>query len=254
MGLQPCQDCRTCVSCICEHFFRHLCTHFPCGNLHTLFSRHGVFPSYCAQLCTKLVLFGRHCRCLFEKTHVFLHFLFLRFTHVSFTSVGDMVVGAAVVGTIVVGTAVVGAIVVGAEVVGAAVVGPAVVGAVVVGAMLVGAEVVGAAVVGAAVVGTMVVGDGVDVIISQFTTVFPGLNTVLSSQGVSPKTVTALKGVTPGGITTDIMEVPKKAVLPINSNLLLTSNSRTSSGALRNASSRISVTPCGITTDTMEVS
>merc|ERR1711957_1107105 len=198
MGLQPCQDCRTCVSCICEHFFRHMCTHFPCGNLHTLFSRHGVFPSYCAQLCSKLYFFGRHCSCLFEKTHVFLHFLFLRFTHASFTSVGDMVVGAAVVG----------AIVVGAEVVGAAVVGPAVVGAVVVGAMLVGAEVVGAAVVGAAVVGTMVVGDGVDVIISQFTTVFPGLNTVLSSQGVSPKTVSALKGVTPGGITTDIMEVP----------------------------------------------
>merc|ERR1719469_1392393 len=162
--------------------------------------------------------------------------------------VGPAVVGPAVVGTTVVGTAVVGAIVVGAEVVGAAVVGAAVVGA-----MLVGAEVVGAAVVGAAVVGTMVVGDGVDVIISQFTTVFPGLNTVLSSQGVSPKTVSALKGVTPGGITTDIMEVPKKAVLPINSNLLLTSNSRTSSGALRNASSRISVTPCGMTMDTMGV-
>merc|ERR1719469_1481670 len=125
--------------------------------------------------------------------------------------VGAMGVGAEVVGPAVVGPAVVGAIVVGAEVVGAAVVGPAVVGAVVVGAMLVGAEVVGAAVVGAAVVGTMVVGDGVDVIISQFTTVFPGLNTVLSSQGVSPKTVSALKGVTPGGITTDIMEVPKKS-------------------------------------------
>ena len=54
--------------------------------------------------------------------------------------------------------------------------------------MVVGAEVVGAAVVGAAVVGTMVVGDGVDVIISQFTTVFPGLNTCLSSHGVSLKT------------------------------------------------------------------
>ena len=84
-------------------FPSHLWTHFPCGNLHTLFSRHGVFPSYCAQSCSKLVLFGRHCRCLFEKTHVFLHFLFLRFTHASFTSVGDMVVGAAVEGAAVVG-------------------------------------------------------------------------------------------------------------------------------------------------------
>merc|ERR1711957_1108215 len=208
MGLQPCQDCRTCVSCICEHFFRHMCTHFPCGNLHTLFSKHGVFPSYCAQLCSKLYFFGRHCRCLFEKTHLFSHFLFLRFTHASFTSVGDMVVGAAVEGAAVVGTMVVGAEVVGAVVVGPAVVGAAVVGTMVVGTALVGAIVVGAAVVGAAVVGTMVVGDDVGVIILQFTTVFPGLNTFLSSQGVPSKTLFASKDVTPGGITMDTMKVP----------------------------------------------
>merc|ERR1740139_985259 len=104
--------------------------HFPCGNLQTLFSRHGVFLSYCAQSYSKLILFGRHCRCLFEKTHSVLHFLLLRFAHGSFTSVGAMVVGTAVVG--------------------------------------------------AAVVGTMVV----RTVTSQSTTVFPGLNTVLSTHGV----------------------------------------------------------------------
>merc|ERR1740139_2084565 len=124
--------------------------HFPCGNLQTLFSRHGVFLSYCAQSCSKLILFGRHCRCLFEKTHSVLQFLLLRFAHGSFTSEGATVVGAAVVGAKVVGT-------------------------MVVGTAVVGAMVVGPAVVGAKVVGTMVV----RTVTSQFTTVFPGLNTVL---------------------------------------------------------------------------
>merc|ERR1740136_632984 len=154
MGLQPCQDYRTCVFCIFAHFFpSHLCTHFPSGNLQNLTSKHGVFPSYCAQSCSKLYFFGRHCRCLFEKTHSFLQFLFLRFAHGSFTSVGAMVVGTAAVGAIVVGAIVVGAAVVGVMVVGAAVVGAAVVGTMVVG------DVVGAAVVGAAVVGAAVFGD-----------------------------------------------------------------------------------------------
>jgi len=104
---------------------------------------------------------------------------------------------------------VVGAAVVGAKVVGTMVVGTAVVGAMVVGAAVVGAKVVGTMVVGAAVVGaagTMVVGGGVGTIISQFTTVFPGLNTVMSSHGVARKTLFP-KNVTPCGITMDIMEV-----------------------------------------------
>ena len=92
-------------------------------------------------------------------------------------------------------------------VVGAAVVGAKVVGTMVVGTAVVGAIVVGAAVVGAAVVGTMVVGCGVT-IISQSTTVFPGMNTVSSSHGVSPKTSVSLKSETPCGITMDSMLVP----------------------------------------------
>jgi len=66
-------------------------------------------------------------------------------------------------------------------------------------------------VVGAAVVGTMVfVGGGVGTITSQFTTVFPGLNTVLTTHGVNPKTVASID-VTPCGITMDLMEVLKNA-------------------------------------------
>merc|ERR1740136_562219 len=107
-----------CFLHLCAFFPSHLCTHFPSGNLQTLISRHGVFPSYCAQSCSKLNFFGRHCRCLFEKTHSFLQFLFFRFAHGSFTSVGVMVVGAAVVGVMVVGATVVGAAVVGAAVFG----------------------------------------------------------------------------------------------------------------------------------------
>jgi len=102
--------------------------------------------------------------------------------------------------------------VVGAAVVGAKVVGTMVVGTAVVGAMVVGAAVVGPAVVGAAVVGTMVVGT----ITSHFTTVFPGLNTVLSTHGVPAKTLFSLKDVTPCGITMDIMEAPTNAPLPID--------------------------------------
>jgi len=82
-----------------------------------------------------------------------------------------------------------------------------VVGAAVVGAAVVGTIVVGDEVVGAAVVGPAVVGAKVGTIIMQSTTVFPGLNTVLSSQGVPPKTVFSLKDVTPCGITMDTMEV-----------------------------------------------
>jgi len=104
--------------------------------------------------------------------------------------------------------------VVGAAVVGAKVVGTMVVGTAVVGAMVVGAAVVGPAVVGAAVVGTMVV----RTVTSQFTTVFPGLNTVLSAQGVASKTLFSSKDVTPCGITMDLMEVPTNAFLPIVSN------------------------------------
>jgi len=99
----------------------------------------------------------------------------------------------------------------------------------------------------------MLVGDGVVAITSQFTTVFPGMNTFLLPHGVASKTLFASKDATPCGILMVLMRVPAKASVPIVSNWLLSSNSMTSSSEWRNARKRISVTPCGITIELMGV-